>query len=1728
MPVRLTAARLLLPLLLLVTPVTALPQADQNSVWIEGEAPAAINVKPNISGWGHPEYLSEGKWLQVSIEADKVERDLPAEGALIRYDFTVPKAADYEVWNRIGFEFVRSPFDWRIDKGAWSTVKPDQLTTDLMELQDWNEVAWLKMGTRSLAAGPHSLTIRLAKTKDEKGAPAHILYASDALCIHAGPLPFHPDGKHKPGDLSWQTERDRAAATHAFQMPAPTSVAQTALSLKGDWQIARYDEPGLISDRTAPIKALPPDTDLIWSAIAIPGDRDTTRPDLAFCHRYFLRTRVEVPSDLAGHSFYLHFPSVNLIASVFVNGQLCGVTDTPFAVWDCDVTKALKPGQVNEITVGIKDTYYAFAPKDQNIRSLFNLPQSFFHYNATMLFDYPVLSRQQNGILNEPTLVTAGRAYTSDVFTIPSVKNRTLGLEVTVTNPTAEPITVQVRNEVVPLQGGAPVKMFEPKTLQIAAGGDAVLKVSEPWADPKLWWPDDPQQYHVITRLNVDSKEIDARTTKFGFREWEWHGAQFTLNGVPWHGRADLSDYSASDPEDAIATWRKHGQTMERFWGEDGWGGMDTEHALDFFDARGVPIRRTGIFDGEGANGFYGLTEQVQQGGKDVTVARRALFDNWRRQLRAWARGQRNHPSIFIWSMENEITFINAHVMGLNPYTDPEMRRAGEMLAELDPTRPQMTDGGNALLDQSLPVYGGHYMEPPLTSLPEGAYGTAGFAHRQEWPVTETKPILFGESYFATGIDPADLASVGGEAAFVGKAESYPTMGLIGKMLSEGYRWSGVNFHFWLGDESDLYYNAWQPIAVLCRQWDWTFGSGQRVARTLKLFNDTRTEQAITLTATLTLGGKPVTSLSSLHHVPAGQDETFDITLPMPQVTTRQEGNWVLALSVGSKQVFRDVKAVSVLPAPTIKISGEIKSLTEGPTANRPAGRHATMWTFYTPYSSTTMPVYENGRAQAQRSLILRAARQLCIYDPTGGVIAFLKRLEMPFSSLTNLNELPSSAKVLIVGKDALDPATSSSSWLAAWAAAGRVVIVLEQKSPLRYQALPGDMAADTKTGLIAFPEDLDHPILHGLKPKDFVTWGRDGVLYRNAYAKPTSGGKSLIECDSGLQSTALAEMTAGKGLLLLCQLTIEENLTSSAPARQLLANLIDYGASYRQTFRPVAVAAADNPPLTKALDATGLQYIRAAGPLQAVSKPGGIAIVNASSANLKSLADSQTQVHAFTQNGGWIVLNNLTPEGLTDFNKLVGVDHIIRPFTREKVTFPPTRNPLTAGLATSNIVLYSGQQIFNYAAGQYVASDAFSYVVDLEDVAPFGKSPFFAYANIVNNFVSADGWPLIIDFPPPTDGKPYDIPITLPRRETIREFKWIGNTMYWPQTKVNLIFDDRDKLSFDTKPTNEPQTFAIDPPRAATKITLQIAGWQELPNVAANIGIDNIYLLAQRPSDFFRKVKPMLNIGAMVEYPQGRGGIVLCNVLYKETEAVPENIDKKRAILTAILRNLQAPYAGRSVIAGASDLSYQPLDLSKQANQFRTDRGWFGDKSFTFADLPTGRHTFANVPYNVYEFATSPVPTVVMLGGNGVPGNLPDAVTGIPVNRKADALFFLQTARIDARRNADEIRQGKRYEMADYVIHYADGQSVKVPITSEIDVDDYRQKAPAALSGAQIAWTRPYTGTDYSAVAYSMQWNNPRPNVEIRSIDLVYGPDRRGVPALLAITAATPNPSSK
>jgi beta-galactosidase len=279
--------------------------------------------------------------------------------------------------------------------------------------------------------------------------------------------------------------------------------------------------------------------------------------------------------------------------------------------------------------------------------------------------------------------------------------------------------------------------------------------------------------------------------------------------------------------------------------------------------------------------------------------------------------------------------------------------------------------------------------------------------------------------------------------------------------------------------------------------------------------------------------------------------------------------------------------------------------------------------------------------------------------------------------------------------------------------------------------------------------------------------------------------------------------------------------------------------------------------------------------------------------------------------------------------------------------------------------------------------------------------------------------------------------------------------------------------------------------------------------------------LKAQHPPEWRTTVKPMLNLGGLVQYVKGNGGVVLSNLKFQETETVPVNQTKKRTILATVLRNLKAPFAGGKTVIAGGNLTCTPIDIHSKATTYKDERGWFGDQRHTLKALPPGEQVFNGVKYNIYELPTSPVPQVLMLGGNGVPGHLPEEIRDIPIHTQADALFFLHTARLDRPLSDQEREEKKQIELCKYVIHYADGQTAEVPVLGEVDIDQFQQREPKAIPGAQIAWTGKYDDGNESAVIYAKQWNNPRPGIEVSTVDLVYGKDRdRGVPALLAVTA--------
>ena len=1711
--------------------------ARAETVWIESENTASNTAKPiegkltvTAAGWGNTQFISGGTWFHVSADAGNVEAVVPQNGLVMSYKFNTAKAGNYQIWNRVGYEFVRSPFEWRVNGGAWNKSSPEDLTTDLMDIAQWTEIAWLQLGNQQLNAGAHTLDIRLSRTKNDKGEMQSLRYASDAVVISDGE--FVPHGKYKPGEYV-ATAADTAAAKKVFALPAASSSTRSSVKLEGDWEVTRNDEQ-IIKAVAAPME-LP--TQAKWSAIAVPSDKNTARPDLLFAHRLWYRTKVSVPASEIGRSFFLRFPMNSLNTTVYVNGKLCGFNNNPFAPFQIDVSDAVKAGN-NEIMVGIRDAWYGrtFNPKNPlKLRRSFNLPYSFFGSGFQDL-DYPIWNNAKSGILEIPTFNSVGKVYASDVFAKPSFTDKKLGMEITVNNPTNAAVSGEIGWEAIDDKTGVVAKKFAPKPFAVAANGNRVLDVADAWTNPQLWWPDSPHMYRLRTTISVGGKAVDTTETSFGFREWKGVGIKYMLNGVSWPQWADLSTQGATI-EEWIKDYKAKNQRTMRIAnpGQNGdtrnWN-MPQAEMFDIMDRNGVNIRRNGILDGQ-VIGYSFIENDADIKAAQGSEMKVKLMNNYRDQLAQLIRAERNHPSINVWSFDNEFLYINLiNLLGDSPLMDEYEDKFAEIYNDwrkVDPTRFFMSDGGGALKKQVLNTHGSHYVFDPKDSrYPNLAYEmNPKGGEKGRWLWDMKRPRFMGEDFFATGINPADYAQWGGEEMFLSKEAARPGSDIVFNMLMQGYRWAGQGaWHFWAGRFENVNgYNSMKERAVFVREYDWTFGSGQKIGRTFGIFNDTRFDSPITFTRSLVFGKKTVWTKTSVHNIAAGGELKFAEVVPMPTSSTRSDGQLLVALSVDGKEVFRDSKPLSILPA-----IGAASKTAKPAGATQPAA--TTQPALATKQASLQLETHSNAQTKPA------AAATISVYDPKGKVAAYLKARGVAFTALSSLASLPAS-RVLVIGSDALSVTESTSSSLAAWASTGRSVIVLDQKNPLRYQALTAEIGTISQTatesastnGQIGFPEDLAHPIMRGLRVNDFRGWGADGEIYRNAYLKPSRGARSLLQVGPRLSQTALVEIPTGRGVMILSQLDLGEKVASNAVAQQVMSNLLAYASTYKQELRPVALVASGATPLVKAADAAGLEYSKSGDVLAAISDAKiKLALVEATPANLKKLAANMTAVNAFMARGGYIVFNGLTPEGLEDYNKVVGVNHMLRAMRRERIQLAAPRNNLTAGLTLGDIVMLSGEKIFGWVDDEFVANDIFSYMVDYDEVAAFGTSDNGLYNNAVNGFVGSDGWVLINDFTVPKSG-PAKLAFTLSKPQTITEFTWDGSSNYNNTTKVGLVVDGKMQ-SWDVPANGDAQILSLKPPLTGTKIELQIQDWEKKADKRSSageylVGIDNIWLKTQRPADFYQKVKPMLNVGGLMQYPRGKGGMVLMNILFKDSEAVPINVQKKRTIFSTVLRNLDAPFAGGKTIIAGSGLVYTPIDFSKfpaKLTQYRTERGWFGDNNFTFNAFPRGDQKFAGVNFNIFDFATSPVPTAIMLGGGGIPNNPPNEVKDIPIGRKADALFFLHTARIDNRRNNDEIRDNKKFEMARYIVNYADGQSVTIPIISEIDIENYRQENPRAIPGAALAWTAKYSNSNESAVAYSKQWNNPRPDVTIKSIDFTYGPDdqKRGVPVLLAITAAT------
>ena len=200
--------------------------------------------------------------------------------------------------------------------------------------------------------------------------------------------------------------------------------------------------------------------------------------------------------------------------------------------------------------------------------------------------------------------------------------------------------------------------------------------------------------------------------------------------------------------------------------------------------------------------------------------------------------------------------------------------------------------------------------------------------------------------------------------------------------------------------------------------------------------------------------------------------------------------------------------------------------------------------------------------------------------------------------------------------------------------------------------------------------------------------------------------------------------------------------------------------------------------------------------------------------------------------------------------------------------------------------------------------------------------------------------------------------------------------------------------------------------------------------------------IIVERPNDFEKNVKPLLNIGGLIKYPKSKGGVLVSQYKFQEQESNPINQSKKQILISTILRNLGAKFGGQATAIAGYNLQYAPISMEDYANLYLTkEQGW-PTKNGDLSALPKGENTFAGVRYAIRDFCTSPLESAVSLNTKSLNPILKRKRSkALNLGLKLDTLFFLHGL-LEAREWKPSRREPEPPIVYEYKVNYEDGSS--------------------------------------------------------------------------------------
>ncbi len=348
------------------------------------------------------------------------------------------------------------------------------------------------------------------------------------------------------------------------------------------------------------------------------------------------RTGLNLPAESVGKKLQLYFEGAYMKSDVYVNGQRAGGHPYGYSSFFVDITPYIKAGE-NTVVVKVDNSM------QKNCR---------WYSGSGIYRNVWLLETDKVHIANYGV-----RIITPDL--------RTAVVKTAVVNESGSDRNFEIKTVI-----DGQVKV---SPCLLKAGESKEVEQKFDIAGAKPWSPDSPELYTATVGLEENGRQIDELTQRFGFRTIEWSAE----DGLKLNGEAILLNGGCAHHDNGIAGAaaydRAERHRVEQLK-EAGFNAVRTSHNIPsetFLDA----CDEIGLLVID--EPFDGWREKKND--KDYHL----LFDdNWQTDLDIMLMRDFNHPSIFCWSIGNEVIERDK----IEVVTTA--RKMAARCHEIDPTRP--------------------------------------------------------------------------------------------------------------------------------------------------------------------------------------------------------------------------------------------------------------------------------------------------------------------------------------------------------------------------------------------------------------------------------------------------------------------------------------------------------------------------------------------------------------------------------------------------------------------------------------------------------------------------------------------------------------------------------------------------------------------------------------------------------------------------------------------------------------------------------------------------------------------------------------------------------------------------------------------------------------------------------------------------------------------------------